>query len=161
MDAEAVEYLHVFLWHALANHPHIRRLMQVLGHGPLPWTQVATHPELWPVPRSLDGDVDTEELPRVLKALSNLIQIVTCARRSPDEQPLIPIRLHLLYLVASTLVVQDLQQARRPLATLWVTESFIWNVGPNASRAQRQCWSCHHAASVARCSQSPYVKTIC
>jgi ATP-dependent helicase YprA (DUF1998 family) len=94
---QAKNDIHVFLWHALANHPHIRRLMHVLGHGPLPWTQVATHPELWPIPRSLGGDVDPQELPRVLMALSNLIQIVTCARRSQDEQPLIPIRLHLLY----------------------------------------------------------------
>jgi ATP-dependent helicase YprA (DUF1998 family) len=89
--------IHVFLWHALAGHPHVRRLMHVLGHGPLPWTQVATHPELWPIPRSLDGEVDGQELPRALKALSNLVQIVTCARRSPEEQPLIPVRLHLLY----------------------------------------------------------------
>ena len=89
--------VHVFLWHALAGHPHIRRLMKVLGNGPLPWTQVATSAELWSIPRSLDGDVEPEELPRVLKALSNLVQIVTRARLKPDEQPLVPVRLHLLY----------------------------------------------------------------
>ena len=89
--------LHVFLWHVLAGHPHVRRLMHVLGHGPRPWTWVATRPELWPVPRSLDGDVDPEELPRALKALSNLVQIVTSARLSLEEQPLLPVRLHLLY----------------------------------------------------------------
>jgi len=89
--------VHVFLWHALAGHPHIRRLMKVLGDGPLPWTQVATSAELWSIPRSLDGDVEPEELPRVLKALSNLVQIVTNARLRPDEQPLVPVRLHLLY----------------------------------------------------------------
>lgn len=89
--------VHVFLWHAFAGHPHIRRLMKVLGNGPLPWTQVATSAELWSIPRSLDGDVEPEELPRVLKALSNLVQIVTSARLRPDEQPLVPVRLHLLY----------------------------------------------------------------
>ena len=89
--------VHVFLWHAFASHPHIRRLMKVLGNGPLPWTQVATSAELWSIPRSLDGDVEPEELPRVLKALSNLVQIVTSARLRPDEQPLVPVRLHLLY----------------------------------------------------------------
>jgi hypothetical protein len=52
---------------------------------------------LWSIPRSLDGDVEPEELPRVLKALSNLVQIVTRARLRPDEQPLVPVRLHLLY----------------------------------------------------------------
>jgi len=89
--------VNVFLWHVLAGHPHIRRLMNVLGSGPRPWSQVATSPELWTVPRSLDGDVESEELPRALKALSNLVQIVTSARLRPDEQPLLPIRLHLLY----------------------------------------------------------------
>ena len=89
--------VHVFLWHALARHPHVRRLMQVLDNGPLPWSHVAAHPLLWSVPLSVDGEVDPLELPKALKALSNLVQIVTCARRSPDEQPLIPIRLHLLY----------------------------------------------------------------
>lgn len=93
----AGEDVHVFLWHALAGHPHIRRLMKVLGNGPLPWSQVATSSELWSIPRSLDGDVEPEELPRVLKALSNLVQIVTSARLRPDEQPLVPVRLHLLY----------------------------------------------------------------
>ncbi|SBO42673.1 DEAD/DEAH box helicase [Cyanobium sp. NIES-981] len=94
---EAGDDVHVFLWHALAGHPHIRRLMKVLGNGPLPWTQVATSPELWSIPRSLDGDVEPKELPRVLKALSNLVQLVTSARLRPDEQPLVPVRLHLLY----------------------------------------------------------------
>jgi ATP-dependent helicase YprA (DUF1998 family) len=89
--------VHVFLWHAFAGHPHIRRLMKVLSNEPLPWTQVATSAELWSIPRSLDGDVLPEELPRVLKALSNLIQIVTSARLRPEEQPLVPVRLHLLY----------------------------------------------------------------
>jgi ATP-dependent helicase YprA (DUF1998 family) len=89
--------VHVFLWHVLAGHPHIRRLMKVLGSGPRPWSQVATSAELWTLPRSLDGDVELQELPRVLKALSNLVQIVTSARLQPDEQPLLPVRLHLLY----------------------------------------------------------------
>lgn len=89
--------VNVFLWHVLARHPHIRRLMKVLGDGPRPWSQVATRRELWTLPRSLDGDVEPRELPRVLKALSNLVQMVTCARLQPDEQPLLPIRLHLLY----------------------------------------------------------------
>lgn len=89
--------VHVFLWHVLAGHPHIRRLMKVLGSGPRPWSQVATSADLWTLPRSLDGDVEPQELPRVLKALSNLVQIVTSARLEPDEQPLLPVRLHLLY----------------------------------------------------------------
>ena len=89
--------VHIFLWHVLAGHPHIRRLMKVLGNGPRPWSQVATSAELWTVPRSLDGDVEPQELPRVLKALSNLVQMVTSARLQPDEQPLLPVRLHLLY----------------------------------------------------------------
>lgn len=89
--------VHVFLWHVLAGHPHIRRLMKVLGSGPRPWSQVATSADLWTLPRSLDGDVEPQELPRVLKALSNLVQIVTSARLQPDEQPLLPVRLHLLY----------------------------------------------------------------
>jgi hypothetical protein len=89
--------VHVFLWHVLAGHPHIRRLMKVLGSGPRPWTQVATSADLWTLPRSLDGDVEPKELPRVLKALSNLVQLVASARLQPDEQPLLPVRLHLLY----------------------------------------------------------------
>ena len=89
--------VHIFLWHVLAGHPHIRRLMKVLGNGPRPWSQVATNADLWMIPRSLDGDVEPQELPRVLKALSNLVQIVTSARLQPDEQPLLPVRLHLLY----------------------------------------------------------------
>lgn len=94
---ESGDDVHVFLWHVLAGHPHIRRLMKVLGSGPRPWSQVATSAELWTLPRSLDGEVDPQELPRVLKALSNLVQIVTSARLQPDEQPLLPVRLHLLY----------------------------------------------------------------
>ena len=89
--------VHVFLWHVLAGHPHIRRLMKVLGSGPRPWSQVATSADLWTLPRSLDGDVEPQELPRVLKALSNLVQVVTSARLQPGEQPLLPVRLHLLY----------------------------------------------------------------
>jgi hypothetical protein len=89
--------VHVFLWHVLARHPHIRRLMKVLSSGPRPWSQVATSADLWTLPRSLDGDVEPQELPRVLKALSNLVQIVTSARLQPGEQPLLPVRLHLLY----------------------------------------------------------------
>lgn len=89
--------VHVFLWHVFAGHPHIRRLMKVLGSGPQPWSQVAKSNQLWTIPRSLDGDVELRELPRVLKALSNLIQMVTSARLRPVEQPLLPIRLHLLY----------------------------------------------------------------
>ena len=89
--------IHVFLWNVLAGHPHIRRLMKVLGSGPRPWSQVATSADLWTLPRSLDGDVEPQELPRVLRALSNLVQIVTSARLQPDEQPLLPVRLHLLY----------------------------------------------------------------
>jgi ATP-dependent helicase YprA (DUF1998 family) len=89
--------VHVFLWRVLAGHPHIRRLMKILGSGPRPWSQVATSADLWTLPRSLDGDVEPQELPRVLKALSNLVQIVTSARLQPDEQPLLPVRLHLLY----------------------------------------------------------------
>jgi ATP-dependent helicase YprA (DUF1998 family) len=89
--------VNVFLWHVLSGHPHIRRLMKVLGSGPRPWSQVATSADLWTLPRSLDGDVEPQELPRALKALSNLVQIVTIARLQPDEQPLLPVRLHLLY----------------------------------------------------------------
>jgi ATP-dependent helicase YprA (DUF1998 family) len=94
---ESSNDVHVFLWHVLAGHPHIRRLMKVLGSGPRPWSQVATSVDLWTLPRSLDGDVEPQELPRVLKALSNLVQIVTSARLEPEEQPLLPVRLHLLY----------------------------------------------------------------
>jgi len=89
--------VHVFLWHVFAGNPHVRRLMKVLSNGPRPWRQVATNDDLWTLPRTLNGEVEPQELPHVLKALSNLVQIVTSARLQPDEQPLLPVRLHLLY----------------------------------------------------------------
>ena len=89
--------IHQFLWHALKGHPVIHRLINLLAIGPQPWQQLAFSQELWHVPTTLQGDVLQEEKTRLERALSNLVQLGTLARRSENELPLLPVRLHLLF----------------------------------------------------------------
>jgi len=89
--------LNRFLWEAFDSHPLMHRLIKCLAMGPRPWRHLAESPELWPVPTCLDGAVVPQEVPRLEKALSNLIQIGTHARISTNQLPLVPVRLHLLF----------------------------------------------------------------
>lgn len=89
--------IHKFLWHALKGHPVMHRLIKILARGPQPWQQLAYSHELWSVPTSLQGEVMQEERLRLERALSNLVQLGTLARSNPNELPLLPVRLHLLF----------------------------------------------------------------
>lgn len=100
LDAAEVESrgdIHQFLWHALKGHPLMHRLITLLARGPQPWLQLAFCKELWAVPIDIQGEVLEEEKPRLERALSNLVQLGTLARRIPNELPLLPVRLHLLF----------------------------------------------------------------
>ncbi|MDV2996630.1 MAG: ATP-dependent RNA helicase DbpA [Chroococcidiopsis sp. SAG 2025] len=88
---------HHFLWLALKKHPTIHRLIECLSKSPQPWHQLARSPQLWEIPRALDGTISPEEDAKLETALSHLVQLGTLARRNPDELPLLPVRLHLLF----------------------------------------------------------------
>ncbi len=95
--SEAQGDVHYFLWLALYQHPTIHRLIACLSKHPQPWHQLARSPQLWQIPTALDGTILPEEDAKLETALSHLVQLGTLARRSPDELPLIPVRLHLLF----------------------------------------------------------------
>lgn len=89
--------VHYFLWLSLHQHPTIHRLIECLSKDPQPWYQLARSPQLWEFPTALDGTIPPEEDKKLEIALSHLLQLGTLARRSPDELPLLPVRLHLLF----------------------------------------------------------------
>ncbi|GAA6623547.1 DEAD/DEAH box helicase [Scytonema sp. NUACC26] len=88
--------IHKLLWFALKQHPLIHRLIDLLSRQPQQWEQVARSQELWytNLPFSLDGQVDDTD---AKIALSHLLQLGTLARENPDDLPLLPVRLHLLF----------------------------------------------------------------
>ncbi|WP_199321862.1 Zn-binding domain-containing protein [Leptolyngbya sp. FACHB-321] len=95
--AEASDDVHQFLWLALKQHPTVHRLIALLSQSPQPWDQIARSPSLWHIPTSLDGSILPEEEAKLEIALSNLVQLGTLARQNPDDLPLLPVRLHLLF----------------------------------------------------------------
>ena len=90
---------HQLLWFALEQHPLIHRLINLLCTAPQPWEQVAKSPILWGfnLPVGMDGDINQAELEKAKQALAKLLQLGTLARKDPDDLPLLPVRLHLLF----------------------------------------------------------------
>jgi ATP-dependent helicase YprA (DUF1998 family) len=101
--SQATGDTHHFLWLALRQHPTLHRLIECLSKSPQPWNHLARSPQLWEIPRALDGTILPEEDAKLEIALSHLVQLGTLARRrDPDELPLhelplLPVRLHLLF----------------------------------------------------------------
>ena len=93
---QANQDIHKFLWFALKQHPLVHRLINILGREPQPWEQIVRSTELWGVslPIKLDGSVDDTD---AKIALARLLQLGTLARENPDDLPLLPVRLHLLF----------------------------------------------------------------
>ncbi len=89
--------IHLFLWLALYQHPTIHRLIECLSKHPQPWHELARSFQLWTIPTTLDGTILPEIDQKLETALSHLVQLGTLARRSSDELPLLPVRLHLLF----------------------------------------------------------------
>lgn len=89
--------IHRFLWFAFRQHPTIHRLMRCLEKGPLPWYQLARSPQLWEIPQTLNRTIPPSEDAKLETALSHLVQLGTLARQHPQELPLVPVRLHLLF----------------------------------------------------------------
>lgn len=88
--------IHKFLWLVLKQHPVIQRLIKILSTDPQPWEQIVCSQELWGIdlPIKLDGNVDDID---AKVALANLLRLGTLARENPDDLPLLPVRLHLLF----------------------------------------------------------------
>ncbi|OYE00768.1 DEAD/DEAH box helicase [Nostoc sp. 'Peltigera membranacea cyanobiont' 232] len=95
-ESQADSDIHKFLWFALKGHPLIHRLINILCREPKPWEEIVRSTELWGVnlPIKLDGSVDDTDAE---VALAHLLQIGTLARANPDDLPLLPVRLHLLF----------------------------------------------------------------
>lgn len=90
---------HRLLWFALKGHPLIHRLINILRNAPQPWDDIAKSAHLWNIdlPTSLDGSLDVNIVEKAKKALARLLQLGTLARENPDDLPLLPVRLHLLF----------------------------------------------------------------
>lgn len=95
-DVETKEQVQRFLWFALKQHPTFQNLIRILSQSPRPWDQIARSTELWKLPTDLEGEIipDDEELQL---ALAHLVQLGTLARENPNDLPLLPLRLHLLF----------------------------------------------------------------
>ncbi|KYC41676.1 DEAD/DEAH box helicase [Scytonema hofmannii PCC 7110] len=95
-QSQAQGNIHKFLWFALKQHPLLHRLIDLLSRQPQQWEHVARSQELWCInlPFTLDGQVDDTD---AKVALSNLLQLGTLARENPEDLPLLPVRLHLLF----------------------------------------------------------------
>lgn len=91
-QSQANEDVHKFLWFALKQHPLVHRLIDILRRRPYPWKQIVCSTELWDVklPTELD-DTDAKF------ALAHLLQLGALARENPNDLPLLPVRLHLLF----------------------------------------------------------------
>jgi ATP-dependent helicase YprA (DUF1998 family) len=96
-ETEAAGDVHKFLWLALKQHPTVHRLIELLSQAPQPWNQIARSPHLWQIPTLLDGSILPEEAHKLEIALSHLVQLGTLARQNPEDLPLLPVRLHLLF----------------------------------------------------------------
>jgi ATP-dependent helicase YprA (DUF1998 family) len=95
-SVNAKEQVQRFLWFALKQHPTIQNLIRILSQSPQPWEQIARSTELWKLPTNLEGEI----IPRdeeLQAALAHLVQLGTLARENPNDLPLLPIRLHLLF----------------------------------------------------------------
>lgn len=88
--------IHKFLWFALKQHPILHRLINILSSKPQPWKEITQSTELWQVnlPINLDGTIDDTD---AKLALAHLLQLGTLARENPEDLPLLPVRLHLLF----------------------------------------------------------------
>lgn len=77
----------------------IHRLIDLLRSAPQPWEQVAQSPQLWgfALPTALDGGLDKKAVENAKQALAHLLQLGTLARKNPEDLPLLPVRLHLLF----------------------------------------------------------------
>jgi ATP-dependent helicase YprA (DUF1998 family)/rubrerythrin len=89
--------VHQFLWFALKGHSLVHRLINLLSQGPKPWNWLARSPYLWRLPTRLDGNLEAQDEARVELALAHLVQLGTLARLNPEDLPLLPVRLHLLF----------------------------------------------------------------
>ncbi|MEN9228057.1 MAG: DEAD/DEAH box helicase [Gloeomargarita sp. HHBFW_bins_205] len=89
------EQIHRFLWYALKSHPLFQRVIELLATGPRPWEEVAAL--LWTAHSGLDGTIAESQKRHMQQALTHLLQLGTLARESPDQLPLLPVRLHLLF----------------------------------------------------------------
>jgi ATP-dependent helicase YprA (DUF1998 family) len=98
-ELQAKEDFHRFLWFALKQHPLMHQLINILSREPQRWNDVVQSSELWHVelPRSLDDTLDPEAVKMAEEALARLLQLGTLARENPDDLPLLPVRLHLLF----------------------------------------------------------------
>lgn len=90
---------HQFLWFALKQNPLFHRLINLLCQVPAPWYEIAQSTELWAteLPKNLDGKIEPKIKPQLEKALAYLVQVGSLARKNPDDLPLLPVRLHLLF----------------------------------------------------------------
>ncbi|KAB8313912.1 DEAD/DEAH box helicase [Tolypothrix campylonemoides VB511288] len=95
-QSQAKGDIHKFLWFALKRHPLVHRLINILSSKPQPWEQITQSTELWQVnlPKSLDGTIDDTD---AKLALAHLLQLGTLARENPEDLPLLPVRIHLLF----------------------------------------------------------------
>lgn len=91
------EQVHRFLWYALKQHPTVHNLIRLLARSTQPWEQVAQSTELWKFPTTVEGEIPLEEQKNLQRALAHLIQLGTLARENPEDLPLLPVRLHLLF----------------------------------------------------------------
>jgi len=96
-DAPPPERVHRFLWYALKQHPTIHKLIQILARSPQPWEQIAQSPELWTIPKTIEGDIPDSEREKLQPALAHLVQLGALARERLEDLPLLPLRLHLLF----------------------------------------------------------------
>jgi ATP-dependent helicase YprA (DUF1998 family) len=96
-EAPVREQIHRFLWYALKQHPTIHNLIRLLAQSPQPWEQIAQSSELWALPKTVEGEIPLEEVTKLQPALAHLIQLGTLAREHPEDLPLLPVRLHLLF----------------------------------------------------------------
>jgi DEAD/DEAH box helicase len=98
-ESQAQNDFHRLLWFALKGHPLIHRLINILRNAPQPWDDIAKSAKLWNIdlPTSLDGSLDVNIVGKAKEALARLLQLGTLARENPDDLPLLPVRLHLLF----------------------------------------------------------------
>ena len=98
-ESQAQNQFHRLLWFALKGHPLIHRLINILKTAPQPWDDIAKSASLWNLnlPTSLDGSLDQNAVDKSKKALARLLQLGTMARENPEDLPLLPVRLHLLF----------------------------------------------------------------
>lgn len=88
-----------FLWHALAPHPWVQAVAQLLSDTPERFDDLAVARSLWEIDLEKDGNGVTlpDEREAAKRALAVLLQLGALARRTPDELPALPVRLHLVF----------------------------------------------------------------